>query len=437
MRKLLLATVASIAFAAPSTLSFAATTADAPGTLAQALMQAQLEKCIANNILSLDQVKVMTDDELTKALEQCAMVLAQQTAPAPVVRTVAAPVVVPAPVIVDRPVRVHRRFVDGGNTGSFNGVGNGGTIDVGGIGNVNGNGNAGGGINLGQLGDVLGNLGGGAGGGGAGAGNNNAGAGDGGVPVPKGIDGRIAGLQSGLAEGIQSGAITPAEAQEIGGRIALIQSTRATLGDNATARLLLNQQLDRAAADFNTKVRNTDGIQDPDLFRALKRKGANGLTTAALGDQKGPMNFRDRLLQRFGKTGTPTNGLSPASSGPKSAFERFKDGLAKRRVAGNTGIAGGLQTGKANSPALDRIRNRLSQRSNTAGSATSGFDRLKKMAQRRAGQQSKVSNAASSGTQHHTGTRVFLKKVAQQAHNASATGGSGLGAAVKRRLASR
>lgn len=503
MKKFLLATVATIGFAATAFPSIAATTPANTSSLSQALLQAQLEKCIANDILTLDQVKGMSDDELTKALDECTKVLAQANTPAPIVQ--AAPVVVPAaPVFVDRPVisrRVSRRFDNdfgGGGGGGFNGVGNGGTIDVGGIGNINGDNNVGGGIGgqIGQIGDViaggLGEIGGGAG---AGAGAGAGGGQGGGAVVPQGIDGRIAGLKSGLAEGIASGSITPTEAGAIGKRIAEIEATRSTLGDNGTARLILNGQLDAAATDFNSKVRNNDGIPNPDLFRAFKRKTPNGLT-AALGDNNtGPKSFRDRLRERFAKNGNGTDGVTNTSTGPQSAFDRFKARLAKRQadqqggvadasksagpksaferfkermaqrrdgLQGNKGIAGGLQTTSKSTSGFDRFKERMAKRREAANTGiggglktgtttTSGFDRFKeRMAQRRASQvsnggltskltQRRVQNTqvgTSANTQRRRGTEVFMQKLAQKSlRTPSNNGNNNHGGFFKRRLA--
>jgi hypothetical protein len=271
-RTLFAATIAAQILAFPA-ITFAAD-AGAEPPVVDAKMEALIQQCLDHNLLLPDQLQTMTDVELNAALVTCAATLqtAQSTAaPAPVVRT-ATPVVVQsaAPVIVHR----RQRFVVNEAPA---------IVEPGPI-NINNNS----GNNIGN-GNVVGGALGGLGGGNAGP----VGGGDGAVtptpaPVANGLDARIAGLESGIQEGIKTSALTTAEAAQVQANLGAIQGLRANLGDTPAARLIIQAQLDAAIADFNSKVHDNVGVPNPDLFRALKR---NGQQTAGLNSFAGSNRF--------------------------------------------------------------------------------------------------------------------------------------------------
>ncbi|MGD9806681.1 MAG: hypothetical protein AB7U78_25165, partial [Hyphomicrobiaceae bacterium] len=329
------------AFAGPTLAAPSAVEAVAPQSSAvvDAYMQALIQKCLDNGVLLPEQVQAMTDDELQAALTNCASTLrAAQLAPA--VRR--APIVVQdPPVVVQR--RRERVIVEAAPAvvQEAPAVAQGAPTQIS-IGNNSGNGNG-----LGGLGDVLGGLGGqggggglgglggGGNGGGAGGGLGGVGAGAGGqanAPVVGGLDGRIAGLQSGIQEGIASGALTPTEAGLLSKRLGQIQATRANLGDTPAARQIVQQQLDGAVADFNSKVHNNVGIPNPDLFRSLKRNGA----TAAAGAPGTHSRFAAMRARIAAANGGQTATGSAAHS--RMAAIRARAAAAQNgRTAGRTG----------------------------------------------------------------------------------------------------
>ncbi|MGD9806801.1 MAG: hypothetical protein AB7U78_25765, partial [Hyphomicrobiaceae bacterium] len=337
-----ISTFAGPTFAAPSAVEAVAPQSSA---VVDAYMQALIQKCLDNGVLLPEQVQVMTDDELQAALTNCASTLrAAQSAPA--VRR--APVVVQdPPVVVQR--RRERVIVEaapavaqeapsqiavGNNSGNGNGLGSLGDVlgGLGGLGGGGGGGGNGGGLGGGGLGG--GGNGGGAGGGLGGGGNGGGGGGGGqaNAPAVGGLDGRIAGLQSGIQEGIKTGALTPTEAGLLSQRLGQIQATRANLGDTPTARQIVQQQLDGAVADFNSKVHNNVGIPNPDLFRSLKRNGA----TAAAGAPGTHSRFAAMRARIAAANGGQTATGSAAHS--RMAAIRARAAAAQNgRTAGRTG----------------------------------------------------------------------------------------------------
>lgn len=239
-------------------------TAPAEKTLAETMLQAQLDKCLADGSISAVQVQTMTDEDLLKAIDECSKQAAAAAPPAPA--AAAAPAEVdedPAPAVSRPRVRVSRErrvvsqpdvvFVEreapapiiiGGGGGGDNGP----IFDQGGGGLDQGGGQ----------GPII----------------------NGGIdpqPQPTGLDQRIAGLESGIAEGINTSALTASEAAQLNARLGNIKVLRANLGDSPAARLLIQRQIDRAVTSFNTDVHDNQGIPNPNLFRhSHKNKLAAG-----------------------------------------------------------------------------------------------------------------------------------------------------------------
>lgn len=362
MRNFLVAAAAACStIALLATPSFSASTGPVDSSVIAAMsdadVQVLMQDCLAAGLVNADQLKQLSDEDLNKALAGCATSLqtaaatppaAPAAAPAYVApRRVYNPVVVErAPVVVQRSSpRVVREFVavqqDGGG---FSGGGGGG---------------------LGGLGEVIGGiLGGGGGGGGIGGGGNGAGEA---IPPPPPVDpldARIESLRTGIQEGIDTSALTPAEAASLGARLAAIQASRANLGDTPANRRQIQQQLDAAIAQFNNQVRNNNGIPNSDLFRSARRQ-----TPAAGGDplrsrfaalraklagnsaDAGTGTFADNRFARL-RARLASKNADPSSFG-KSRFAALRARLAAR----NTGSDKPFTNSR-----FDRLKARLAAR---------------------------------------------------------------------------
>jgi hypothetical protein len=440
MKKLFLVAVTTVGFAAPMFPAFAAdavqpatttATAVAAPTLAQTLMQAQLDKCLAAGTITMEQIQPMTDDQLVKALDDCSKLASAAAAP----QVVAQPTFVPQPVVVSQPavvsapvsdfapapVRRRQVFTDNSFGGSGGGIFNGSAIDVGGIGNTTT-------TQTNNFPDIPGGIGGGGAGGGAGNGN----------PPKNTLDGRIAGLQSGLQEGINTGALTPTEASRIGGQIATIQAMRSTLGNNPNARLLIQQQIDTTTTDFNSSVHNADGIPNPDLFRMLKRK--NGAATLAGGDTHSRFAaLRERMASlKNGGALSKIPGNTGIAGGifSKQGNTGIAGGLFPKKVPGNTGIAGGIlskrqgNTGIAGGLFPKKVPGNTGIAGGILSKASSAGSNHLKYAERRAAARAARQGAGVSSVKT-SNSRVFSHRAA------TASNGSAVSRHFKRRFASR
>jgi len=327
MKRTFVAAIAASGLLGLAAPVFAADAAAPQSALTDAYMQALIQRCLDNGALLPEQIQKMDDDELTKALSDCAKSLQASAAPPP------APVYRSSPVVVEEsaPVVVRRarsRFVEADPE----------------LGPTGGGGGGGGGV----IRDVIGGgMGGGMGGGGMGGG----GAGTGATPAPLDpLDARIGGLESGIREGIDSSALTPTEASQLQARLGAIQATRANLGDTPAARLIVQQQLDAAIADFNSKAHNNDGIPNPNLFRKAKRPNVAG----------------------FG--GTPGQ--------PNSPFAAIRARLAAKGL-GQPGPGNALGNGAAGKGRFAALRARMAARAAGQPDAGTGRSRMAEMLKRR------------------------------------------------------
>jgi hypothetical protein len=343
MKKFVIAAVTAIGFAAPVFPALA-------DTLSQSLMQAELDKCLANGTLTMEDVQGMTDDQLVSALDQCSKV-SSSPSPSSYVAPIAPPVIAPAQTFVQpAPVGFNSSSAGnsapvadgGGSSGGFDpssvasnignafqpgnfGQGNGdnsGGAQGGGAQGVGGLGNGGQGGNNGN--GTPGNIGGG----------NNGGTGTANLPKQNSAAARIANLQKGIDQGIKNGSLTKQEAIVQEANLGALKASAANAGNSPNAQLKLQQQIDAADASFNKDVHNNIGIPDPNLSahslsrqRLASLNGNNGQTNAF-------SRFQQRLAMRQG-------GVASAGGTQTGAFARFQQRLASRQTfankAGNSG----------------------------------------------------------------------------------------------------
>ncbi len=307
----------AVALATTALLSTSALAA--PDSLSDAYKASLMSRCVDNGGLDPVAVQAMNDDALLKALTECAnrnAAVAPSPASSPVVRTYARPRVVTvgpddgagqAPVEVGTPVLeaartivpivIGNRFGGGGLGGGFGGGGNPG------LGGPAGDGGLGGGLGGPTGGGGNGGPGGPAGGGGTlGVGGaSNSGVPGGPRPPVDPIDARISRIERAIDKGMKSGAITPAEAAQLGAQVAQAKLARSTLGDNGAARLAMQQGLDRLTNSTNSALHNNLGIPNPDAVAARRsfRAGNPGAVPGAVQPpgQKGGSAFQQKTLE--------------------------------------------------------------------------------------------------------------------------------------------
>lgn len=290
----------------------------------QTQMQAQLDKCLADGSLTAEQVQAMSDTDLLAALNTCSQsaevfppVIADTgtsvAEPGLTEAAVATPVIAPPVVATGTSSRVKRpgQVATGASPPPIIG---GEPPVVEGTPPVEGGGRLG--RVIGRVGEILGGMQGGG---------LDAGA------QPAGLDSRIAGLESGIVEGIDSKALTPQEQDELNRQLNDIKRLRVNAGDTLTGRLTVQRAVDKTVADFNTKVHNDDGVANPDLFR--KRKAAS----AAASDKFSiAARLRARLarLQGGDKVGQKTTGAwQPAHLRVRLAKHSGSDaGMTQSRI---------------------------------------------------------------------------------------------------------
>ncbi len=183
---------------------------------------------------------------------------------------------------------------------------------------------------------------------------------------PAGAEARLAGIDGTIASGIASGAITPREAAILGAAQLQARSIIANLGNAGGAELAKQRVLDQLAARTNAALRNPEGIPDNTAFaRRLSGKGQRigMLPGAATGAAvKNPLTGAANTAASAGRPLGKQLGSAAASSGNPAGTA---GSAATRAQTAQTPASAAQQR-------MQEIRARLARHSPSATTGTPG-----------------------------------------------------------------